>query len=52
MGGRNGAQPAGDPPWLNLLMLSESHSSFHIELQPTFFVKTDVQLFCRGNNGC
>ena len=33
-------------------MLSESHSSFHIELQPTFFVKTDVQLFCRGNNGC
>ena len=52
MGGRNGAQPAGDPPWLNLLMLSEFHSSFHIELQPTFFVKTDVQLFCRGNNGC
>ena len=33
-------------------MLSEFHSSFHIELQPTFFVKTDVQLFCRGNNGC
>ena len=33
-------------------MLSESHSSFHIELHQTFFDKTDGQLFCRGNNGC